>query len=248
MISVSQELIPVLSSEDKSILSAVLDENASLDVVVPGTMDGDTLWKSLEACCRVASHITKASQKIKPVIGRLLVVLKDHPEVYQSRGYRTYENFLSRGLDDLFGISRTEAYALRKVAEKFPSLSVAQFQAIGTTKLYAMAAAIGEGEPGCEAVIEKALQPQTTKEQLREFIAEVKYEDAGERQLTDLTITFTKADAAALKQFLNAPETTAYVGTEAWGTKIMRMMAECAGEWQIYGGDLLKAQAEVAAE
>lgn len=240
----SKELLQ-FSENDRAVLSAVLDSGSSISVVIPEEIDSDRLWQTMETCCRVAGAVSKASDRIKPIIGRLLVVLRDHPEVYQDRGYATYEDFMCRGMSELFGISRTEAYACRKVAERFPSLSVEEFNQIGVRKLYVLAAATKEGDKHAKELVEKAMDPETNRSDLIEFAATLKHMDVGEFEITKVSITVTKETAAMWKDFIGSKAIQAYVGNgtdpATEGSIFRRMVEECAGEWLAQGAYILNA-------
>lgn len=243
-LSNSNELLR-FSEEDRSVLASVLDSDSSISVVIPEEIDSNKLWDTIETCCRVAGAVSKASDRIKPIIGRLLVILKDHPEVYQERGYATYEDFMCRGMSELFGISRTEAYACRKVAENFPSLTVDEFQRIGVRKLYVLAAATKEGDSHADKLVEKALDPDVNRAELLGYVAELKHMDAGEFELTRVAITTTKETAAMWKDFMGSREVQAFVGNgtdpATEGAIFRKMIEECFGEWMAQGRYILAA-------
>jgi hypothetical protein len=233
------------SEKDRSVLAAVLDSTSSINVVIPEEIDSDKLWETMETCCRVAGAVSKASDRIKPIIGRLLVVLKDHPEVYQDRGYSSYEDFMCRGMNELFGISRTEAYACRKVAERFPSLSVDEFNQIGVRKLYVLAAATREGDKNAKELVEKAKDPEVNRSDLIEYAATLQHMAAGEFEITKVTITVTKETAQMWKDFIASKEVQAFAGNgtdpATDGGIFRRMLEECAGEWLVQGRYILNA-------
>ena len=108
-----------LSASDKKVVEQFLKSKEQLTDLIPDTMDDQELWRSLAACCKSLSSYRKSASVLKVIVGRLLVVLQDRPEVYQKLSYRTYDDFLTRGMPELFGIPRSEAYAARALIAKW---------------------------------------------------------------------------------------------------------------------------------
>lgn len=235
-------LIPLSQSENE-ILKAVLDEDARIDVVVPRQIHPDTLWSYLETFGKAASKLQHANNKIRPIMGRILVVLKDYPEVWSSRGYTSYDNFLSVGMKELFGISRTECFEWRKVAENLPSLTIEDLTRIGTVKCQVLARQAKEGDKYYKKILEAAKDPEKTANDLRSYAATVKGYGEDEVLLAHITLCVTRETAKRWKEFIKDPMIQAYVsdGTNPAGESgiFARLLDEAEMEWKAQGEAIL---------
>lgn len=244
----SLEIVP-LSNQDRKILHEVLNEDSRIDISIPDEIDNPgELWSTLETCCRVAGTISKAADKIKPIVGRLLVVLKKYPELHQERGYPSYEDFMCKGMKELFGISRTEAYACRKVAEAFPDLTVSEFQKIGVSKLYFLSSVTNSEDRNYEPLIQAAQDPDVNMDDLRTLAAELTFAEKGEYEITTVVVKVPKTVAKMWKEFSTDAAIQAYVHASSSGSGGMnegivfsRMIEECSTEWLAQGQHILDA-------
>ncbi len=245
--AVPPEYVPVLTDDERTVVKAVLDDDSRLDVAIPLDMPAERLWAGLCGSAKIQQGAASASDKIKPILGRFLIVLQDYPEIYQSEGYRTYEDFMRKGLKEKFGISRTEAYACRKVAEKFPSLTPTEFKQIGVGKLYALASLTHDGDRNSTLLIEKAKDPETSKRQLEEYAAELTHRNSNEIRLTDVRITVTRETSEYWKAMVKSPEIQAYCSAATGepaseGTIFRSALEEAVTEWTTQGRALIDGQ------
>lgn len=236
---------PILTDAEREVVKEVLDDPSRLDVAIPSVIEPDRLWAGLSGSCKIQQGAASASNKVKPIIGRFLIVLQNYPEVVQEKGFKTYEDFMCKGMSELFGISRSEAYACRAWAERLPSLTVHEIQKIGTAKMHVLSKETRDGAKGRDVIVEKAMDPSVSKKELIAFCDELAHRNRGESELTDVRITVTKEVAKTWREMANSPEVQAYVsaasGTGASeGLIFEAMMAECLTEWQGQGRSLLE--------
>jgi len=179
---------------------------------------------------------------LKPILGRLLVVVRDNPDVYKRHGFLSYDDFL-RGIRTRYGISRSEAFACRKVAENFPSLSISEFEDIGISKMYSLASVTREGDRDCAVLLEKAKDHSVTRDQLRSFAAELKNIERGDLDRTEITISVSKTTARRWQQFHESPMIRAYTEADTPGAVFERMLEECGLEWTAQGQYIMESGA-----
>lgn len=215
------------------ILKGLLDPSGRIDLVIPKNIEPTHLWNSFEVCCKTVSRLKNASSAVKPLIGRMLVVLQDYPEIIKAQGYDNYEHFMAKGMETLFGISRSEAYACRQMAERLPSLTVEEFREIGVAKLYLVAQATDEAQKDCNEFLEFA--KTHTVAELKEKVAAKKGMAKGELDFAAIVIPANKDIANAWKTFASDPRIRAYAETENEGRIFALMMAECSGSWTASG-------------
>jgi hypothetical protein len=220
-------------SAEIEVLRGLLDPTGRVDLIIPETINPQDLWRTFEVCCKTIAQLKRAGSVVKPMVGRMLVLLRDYPEIIQSKGYSNYEDFMNRGMDELFGISRAEAYACRLVAEKLPSLTVEQFREIGIAKLQLISQATGEKEKDCNDFLEFA--KNHTVAQLKVKVAEKKHLPEGELDAELIVIQANRDIASTWKQFITDKRVCAYAETEQPGRILALMIAEVANQWLASG-------------
>lgn len=222
-----------LTTTDQKIIASLLASGSAVEDVIPEDIAEGPLWQTLEACCRALSVYRKRIGVLKPLIGRILIVCRNRPEIWQAKGYRNYDDFITNWTKDVIGITRSEAYASRNLAEKFPSLSIQDVQDVGYSKLAYLATKTGEDDPKVNDWI-KAAQEHTLDE-LKDIFANKGIEPRDESDLCNLSFITTKAIKNRAIEFFKDPRVQAYCGTENYGKIFEFMMAECS-EWLTYDG------------
>jgi hypothetical protein len=216
-------------SAEIEVLRGLLDPTGRVDLIIPETINPQDLWRTFEVCCKTIAQLKRAGSVVKPMVGRMLVLLRDYPEIIQSKGYSNYEDFMNRGMDELFGISRAEAYACRLVAEKLPSLTVEQFREIGIAKLQLISQATGEKEKDCNDFLEFA--KNHTVAQLKVKVAEKKHLPEGELDAELIVIQANRDIARAWKEFKSDPRIQAYCETTTEAKIFALALAAAGSDW-----------------
>lgn len=225
-----------LSSEERVILSALLTRDDRVDLAVPDGMDPRALWQTLDLCSRVFLRVRHASGQLKLLIGRALLVIQDTPEVFITRGFNTFDQFMSdleRGLPHITGISRGELYKAKSVAGSVgPSMNMEDARSLGFAKMQLVAGNTAPGSAQQKALIEAA-KTQTIPE-LREHIARAGFAEAGDLESDVLQVHVTKTQKRVVQSFLGNPQVQAYCETSSAGLILERMVAEVEAEWEIH--------------
>lgn len=219
-------------SESKILASVLQDEESSLDVIIPEQMDPDALWASLETCSKMNRIVTTAGAKIKPALGRMLIVLRQYPALYLSRGYKNYDDFLSRGMEELFGICRSEAYNCIGIAETFPQITQKEFCEIGVSKLQIAARAVRENPNCVDTVLEVAKQPEMNVSSFKSYVAELTGRDVRDFDYEEIKIITSKSIAEHWNHFIRNKYVQQIVGSDRPGEILECMMGECLPEWE----------------
>lgn len=227
-----------LTPEERVILAALLTRDDRVDLAIPDDMNPRELWRTLEICSRVFLRVRHASGQLKLLIGRALLVIQNTPEVFTSRGFSSFDAFISdseRGLPYITGISRGELYKAKSVAASVgPNMNLADAREIGFSKLQLVAGVTEAGSAEQNRLIEVA--KNTTVLQLRERIARSDMgieEDDLEFDLLQFQVT--KTQKKLIQSFVNNPQVRAYCETQSAGMILERAIQECVGEWQIQG-------------
>jgi hypothetical protein len=111
-----------LNAEEHALIRELLRPGASIEAVIPQDADPDTLWHTLDACVRGLGLLEVRICRLKPIIGRILVMFEEKPSLYKELGYDTFGEFMRRGVYDTLGLHKTSAYEARFVAKDWPQV------------------------------------------------------------------------------------------------------------------------------
>lgn len=225
-----------LTQDERVVLAGLLNRDDRVDLAIPDEMDARELWRTLEICSRVFLRVRHASGQLKLLIGRALHVIHNTPDVYKSRGFSSFDDFMTRedGLPRLTGISRAELYKAKSVAASLgPQTNMDDIREIGSfTKLQLIAGYTEAGSNEQNALMEAA--KHETIQQLKERIARSELQVEVEDLTWDvLQVNVTRAQKQQIWSFISNPQVKAYCESEAPGVILQRAIEECCGEWQV---------------
>lgn len=232
-----------LQKVDNDSVRILFESRESIGVLIPDDIAPDVLWKNLGACCRVMGVGKDVIAKAKPLIGRMLVVIQRYPDLFTTQGYRTFDDFMGRGMGELFGIPRSEAFQLKQIATVLPNLDPERCVQLGTTKVSMIAAVVAENNFGPE-MQEKLLQMAgngKTIVTLRQELEDKNFTGVGSLDYQSLNIVVNRAAKERLEEFLDMEEVAAYCGTSNKGTILTKMIEECSGEWLTRGRSIINS-------
>ena len=218
---------------EAEVLRDVLRPDTSASLIIPDNIDPEKLWSSLDVTCRVVGTLKEAADKLKPMMGRMLVILEHYPEILRLKGYDSYEEFMTKGMPEKFGISRSEAYHCKRIALCFPSLTTDEFREIGVSKLQKLAMVTKEGDKDCDRLLEMA-KTHTVAEVVQE-VTRLRHMVDGEMELTTVAVLMTVDVARQWKEFHSDPAIQAFCETTYPGVILGRMIEECGTEWRTQG-------------
>lgn len=224
--------------EERTLMATLLSLNDRVDLALPDGMPAAELWRTFDICARVFVRVRHASGQLKLLIGRALAVIQNTPEIYESRGFRSFDDFMTnedRGLPFITGISRAELYKSKAVAKSVgPAVNLETVREIGFTKLQLVAGVAQAGDSHFEPLLEHARTD--TIPQLRERIERQGLSDADETVWDVITIPVTRAQKDFFSGFLKNPQVRAYCESESAGIILERAISEVIGEWGIERG------------
>src|SRR2546430_2117083 len=119
-----------LSTEEHTLLMNLLDPATTVETVIPQNIAPDELWKTLTITCKAAGYVDWVSLRLRPLIGRALMMARANSGFWLNRGYETFQDFIKRCVCEQLGLGRTTLYDALLIAEKFPTLQPAEFQQI----------------------------------------------------------------------------------------------------------------------
>jgi len=221
---------PDLTQEESEAVSLLLSAAGQLDEAVPDDIDGPSLWFNLQACCKALSVHRRSISTLKPLIGRMLIVLQNNPTIYQHYQYPTFDDFVSRGLRDLLGVPRSEAYAAKRLVEHFPSLSVDDCQKITYSKLSFISKFTDESKPEANKWLARA--QVHTLDQLKDIAANEDIIPREESDFVSYSVVMTVAQRKQIESFFSDKSIQSYVGSSNPADIIEMACAEAEATWR----------------
>jgi hypothetical protein len=218
-----------LTTRDQAILNSLLDPNITVELAVPTNIDPQDLYRNLSICIKAVNYLNRTSTRIKPLIGRMLKLIQDQPDVYKALGYKNFEDFLTKGVQERMGLSRSNLFECKQIATKWPSMTVEQYARIGATKLSIISRFTEEGGPMARRMLDKAEKLSVVE--LRTWAEEKKLIEAGESQAAVITIATNRTVANEWNEALNNPTVTAIVQSDKPGDIFRSMLQEALGTW-----------------
>jgi hypothetical protein len=218
-----------LKSEELRLLSEIMNPDSRIQVLESVGEDANRYWQQLSVCCQAMNRLNEARDKIRPIIGKLLLIAQKNPSLYRELGYGTFDQFLSEGVCGSLGLSRTDAYNAKRVASKFPSLTPEAVAEIGPVKLDILCRALpSEDDSRFEKAV--ALAKALPVEEFKNKFLRTKDEIDSVTRST-IAIRTTKEIAGQWKEFVNRDEVIAVCGTRDHGVILQCMMQECLSTW-----------------
>lgn len=226
----------LLNKEERAMLSTLLSSSDRVDMAIPENISESDLWATLSICGRVLVPIRRASTQLKVIIGRIVHLIQQRPEVYESRGFRSFDAFMSdaeRGMPAMTGISRAELFKARATANGLgPSINMEDVRQVGITKIGLIAGVTSPGSATQKALMEAA--KTDTIPELRERIARSSLNvQAGDIEWDLLQVTMTKSQKQFAQQFFNNPRVQSYCSSTSPGMIMEMMIQELQEEWQV---------------
>jgi hypothetical protein len=145
-----------LNAEEHDLIKELLRPGVSIDAVLPEDADSEKLWSTLSACVRGLNLLEIRLCRLKPIIGRILLMFEHQPSLYKALGYETYSDFMKRGVHDSLGLHHTSAYEAQRVAKDWPQLTPDRFAKIGQKKMNVLHKFATGRDPNAEALLATA--------------------------------------------------------------------------------------------
>lgn len=219
-----------LSNKEQTVIRELLDPRNTLEAVLPDNTPPETLINNLTICCRAVEYLRSTTDKLKPIIGRLLCLIQNNPQSYQSIGYTNFDEFITYKVSEELKLCRSEAYECMRIHRAMPNLVTPEvFREIGIVKLKLLTRVTKEGEPSCETWLSKARS--MTISEFKSEIVKQGLAAKGELQGAVIIINTIKEIADEWKSFLEDADIQAFVGTKDAGIILKSLMQEGRSSW-----------------
>ncbi len=223
-----------LSFPERDLLISLLSNGERVDVAIPDGISATALWNSFRVCGIVFGINRRLSGQLKLLIGRALKVMQETPESFESRGFHSFDDFMTKreGLEKYTGISRAEGYKAKAVAEgSGPEMDLSTAREVGFTKLQMITGVAKHTDSNFQTLVEHA--KTDTIPQLRQRLERAGLADADEQIWDTISIPVTRAQKNFWNSFVQNPQVQGYCETTSAGMILERAISEVMNEWQI---------------
>jgi len=225
----AEKILKFKPDEEKLLQTLVLSDSSRISEVIPKTITAEELHENLTVCCRALGRLDRASNVLKPLIGRMLLIVKE-TEAHKDMGYATYSAFIEEEVCGKLGLSRSNLYEARKIISAFPSLSLERYEKVGPTKLLIAAKFSRQSDTSSTKLLDKA-ESMPVKE-FRQYAAEQGAVEPGDTQGGTIVIQTSLAIARRWKEFIENPAVIDYCESSNAGCILECMLDECSVEFE----------------
>ena len=219
-----------LNHEENMLLRELLRPGASIEVLIPPDAEPEDLWKTLDACVRGLGLLEARMCRLKPIIGRILLIFENKPSLYKALGYETYSAFLDNGVYGALGLHRTSAYEGKLVARDWPQIGPDRYaKALGPKKIAILSKFVKGSSPNAESWLQTAESMKVGE--LREYVEQRGFIEAGETVGATITITTNRAIRGLYEEFFSDGRVHSKCGTKDRGKILEALIQSCSIEW-----------------
>lgn len=219
-----------LGDREHSLLKELLRPGASIEAVIPEDAAPEELWHTLDACVRGLGALEARVTRLKPIIGKILVMFENRPSLYKELGYDTYSDFMQRGVYDRLGLHRTSAYEGKLAARDWPQLTPDRYTKVGTKNLNVLAkAGITGRNSNAEAFLSTA--ENMTHGQFKEYMTQRQLISPGEADGVTFYITTNRNRLALFNAFFNDSRVRSVCGSKVKDEILEHAIQEVFDEW-----------------
>ncbi len=218
-----------LSRDEHALMKELLRPGAKIEAVIPENATPEQLWDTLKACSHGLLLLETRVNRLKPIIGKILLIFEHKPSLYKDLGYETYSDFMRQGVYDKLGLHHTSAYEGKLAARDWPQLTPDRYVQIGPKKLNIISKFTKGSSPNAETWLEVASKMKVGE--LREYAEQRGFLQPGETVGATIMVQTNKGIYDHFKQFAGNPRVHEAVGSKDPGEILEAMLQECEGEW-----------------
>lgn len=237
---------PQITAEESKLLPGLLNTSKSPNDFFPDDIAIHLLPQYLSIASKAYLVAQDTVGKLKPFLGRILVLYKQHPELYKSRGFATYDDWMSTGVRQEYGLNRGQAYECVNIAQQCGHLDSRTITLLGFSKLNVVAKIIKQSVASDASIemrqdkvdqwVQVALQEGMTVSRLKETAEENNAVEPGSLEMRVIVSIAVNPETEKMwSAFVNSPEVQQYVGSSDPGVIFERSIQENVNEWQARG-------------
>ncbi len=131
-----------LNANEHKLLTELLQPGAKIEVIIPPDTPAKELWNVLDTCVKGVNVLDARAMRAHIVVGKFLVWFEKQPSLYKDLGYRTFSDFMKKGVYGKMGYKSTTAYISKMVATNWPQVTPDRYAAnLGPKKMAILNAA-----------------------------------------------------------------------------------------------------------
>lgn len=244
-----------ISTPDE-LIKIILRTEESPQIIIPDDIDDETLCKYADRISEDLARATNAVERIRPFMGRILLLFKQRPDLYHQLGYTTWDEWMSNGVRKLYNIPRGDAYDCITIAEQLPDLTVPQLKELGMNRLKVLSKVVKRANKGVTTIEMKqsntakwvALATENTALGLAKLAEEQNVISPSEVEaLVPLSFGVSKDFKEEFEAFKNDVDIRQYVMQEAGAFSdealLKSLVSEASTEWKAQIADQTRSSA-----
>lgn len=115
-------------------------------------------------------RLSDAAEKLKPIIGRILLTIADR-RMFRPE-FKNFTAYVDSVVVEKMGFGRSNAFDSLKIARSFPSLNDAEYRNYGATRLLLAAQITDEKDPAWRSILDQSTK--TTVDKFAEAVRDIK--------------------------------------------------------------------------
>jgi hypothetical protein len=238
----------ILSEQDQALLKEIMRPGTAVDDIVPETATAQQLWDTLKVCVAGYNMLNFKLNRIKPIIGKILLIFQRNPHLYQELGYETFEDFRKNGIGKRLGVGRTTLWECQTIARDWPQLvqNPDRYAQIGRTKLIILSKFAKGTAPNAESLLNMAASMPA--HELRIHSEQRGLLIPGETVPATVVVRGSLDMVKRWKEFSSDERVHQIVGSASQEAILMAMIDECYSHWVATYEDHLREQEKQSAE
>ena len=207
----------VLSKEGRELLNQLLKPGIKIETVLPEAPTCQQLWDTLRVCSSGLSMLENRVTRLKPIIGKLLLMFENKPSYYKDLGYASFNAFCKKGVCDTLGLGVSTMYECLGVARKWPQLTPERYVKVKRGNLRILSAFATGRSHNVETYLQAAESMKVPE--FRQFCDQRGLVPSGDTLPSTLTVHMTVTQYRDIHKVLSDPRVQSHVGSPAdWGS------------------------------
>ena len=198
----------------------------TLEQILPDNWDPEKINPALEIFGGMLADTERFAGRLKVFVGRLLVLAQRNPDIYTSRGHKTFEEYRMAVCKET-SMGRSNVSDGKMIVEHFPNLAMERYDTVGPTKLIHLCKFLSQDHSDCNKLLDYAAAH--TLEELKAHTVKKGYLTSGQTYGGTLIVTGDGGQIKELNELIAryAP----LVGSEKPIDVILEAFHEASTEW-----------------
>lgn len=220
-----------LDTAGQALLKELMRPGVKIEAVIPANPTAQQLWATLATCTQGFRLLNSRLDRLKPIIGQILLLFKNKPSLYIELGYKSFEQFRAKGVGTELGLGKTTLWEAQVIANDWPQLVAEpdRYTKIGRAKMNIISKYAKGSDANAEAVLKTAEKMTTTE--LRQYSEQRGFIAAGECLPATIVINCNIATYQMWKRLTGDGRIHSIVGSAKDDAILVAMMENCSHEW-----------------